>query len=80
MSYLSIFLSIYLYIYLSNFITQSKYNICIYQPGSYHIMPNPEINDGDVESALAIADHVIQGEMRTGAQEINCVINTKFAF
>ena len=43
-------------------------------------MPNPEINDGDVEVALETADHVIQGEMRTGAQEINCVIISKLAF
>ena len=27
------------------------------------MMPNPEINDGDVESALATADHVIEGNI-----------------
>lgn len=43
-------------------------------------MPDPEINDGDVESALETADHVIEGEMRTGAQEINCVKISKFTF
>ena len=27
------------------------------------MMPNPEINDGDVEGALATADHVIEGNI-----------------
>ena len=30
---------------------------------SYHMMPNPEINDGDIEGALATADHVIEGKI-----------------
>jgi len=36
---------------------------------SYHHMHETQISCGDVDSVFATAQHVVQGEMRTGAQE-----------
>ena len=39
------------------------------QANSYHAVPNKGITSGDVESVFSKAKNVIEGEMRTGAQE-----------
>ena len=36
---------------------------------SFHVVPNAGITDGDVESVFKSATNIVEGEMRTGAQE-----------